>query len=85
VPHVRQLGIELQRRLDLRFSACICSRSRLARSARSLAVILRLASTSPFFTWPVRSVRLVPPPWISEVASPAPEPPDSATASGVWK
>ena len=40
---------------------------------------------SPFLTWPLRRVRSVPPPWITDELSPLPEPPDIATFSGVWK
>ena len=61
-------------------SARFCS----ACSAFS-ASSLRLASTSPSFTWPVVRERSVPPPRSTCDESPEPEPPISDTRSGELK
>jgi hypothetical protein len=46
-------------------------------------MVCRGAGVSDFCTWPVLRVKSVPPPWMTLELSPEPEPPCSATLSGV--
>ena len=69
------------------FSAC--RRRPSSRSSAALAELrskdLRCWSSCALRTWPSWRDRSWPPPWITELLSPLPEPPAIATFSGVLK